>query len=473
MAAVHGGGTNGPTFKAGDVVDHAANGFNPTEILRDFDYGQDDGACPAAGSCASGSCSPRTRRSRSLPASSTRPGPTTGAFPGPTLRATEGDLLRVRFLNGSAHPHTMHFHGFHRPRWTACRGSATGVIEPGGSTTYEFDAEPFGLHLYHCHVEPPRRAHRPRHVRGPDHRPASRAGRRPTSMVMVMNGFNTNFDAEGNQVYAVNTVAFHYNNEPIQVKRDELVRIYLVNILEYDPINSFHIHANFFDYYPTGTRLEPREFTDTVVQGQARARDLRDALPVPGRVHVPRPQDRVRRARLDGLLRGQLMEARSRPGSNAMRRASRRARAALGARLVPLALIVGALIALLTLGGDTLGERRGPPVEDIAVERTVLRPGEIELTVRNVGPDPVDVAQVFVNDSYVDFSSRPRRGGSARQPDALTLDYPWQEGSPLLITMLTSTGATVEHEIDGRRRDARGRRRLLRADGAAGDLRRA
>ena len=44
---------------------------------------------------------------------------------------------------------------------------------------------------------------------------------------MVMNGFNTNFDAEGNQVYAVNTVAFHYVNEPIRVKRDEPVRIYL------------------------------------------------------------------------------------------------------------------------------------------------------------------------------------------------------------------------------------------------------
>ena len=123
-------------------------------------------------------------------------------------------------------------------------------------------------------------------------------------MVMVMNGYNTNFDAEGNQLYAVNGIPFHYMNEPIQVARDELVRIYLVNVLEYDPINSFHIHGNFFDYYPTGTSLQPTEFTDTVIQGQAPARDLRAALPARGAVHVPRPQDRVRRARLDGLLRG-------------------------------------------------------------------------------------------------------------------------------------------------------------------------
>jgi len=88
-------------------------------------------------------------------------------------------------------------------------------------------------------------------------------------MMMMMNGFNTNFDAEGNQIYAINTVAFHHVNEPIKVKRGELVRIYLVNALEYDPINSFHTHATFFDYYPTGTRLEPNEFTDIVMLGQA------------------------------------------------------------------------------------------------------------------------------------------------------------------------------------------------------------
>ena len=115
--------------------------------------------------------------------------------------------------------------------------------------------------------------------------------------------------------------------------------------------------------------------------------------------------------------------------------------------LIPLVLIAGALIALLTVGGDTLGERRGPPVEDIAVERTELRPGEIDITVRNAGPDAVGVAQVFVNDSYVDFTSDGEEVGRLGS-QKLTLDYPWQEGSPLLITLLTSTGATVEHEVE-------------------------
>ena len=104
---------------------------------------------------------------------------------------------------------------------------------------------------------------------------------------MVMNGFDTNFD-RSNEVYAVNTVAFAYHDQPIKVKRGELVRIYVVNMLEFDLVNSFHIHANFFDYYPTGTKLEPRDFTDTVVLGPGRARDRRGALPVHRQVHVPR-----------------------------------------------------------------------------------------------------------------------------------------------------------------------------------------
>ena len=114
---------------------------------------------------------------------------------------------------------------------------------------------------------------------------------------------------------------------------------------------------------------------------------------------------------------------------------------------VPLALIAAAIVAFAVLGGPGLGDRRGPPVEELAVERTVLRPGEIELTVRNTGPDPVSIGQVFVADAYVDFEASGRELGRL-DSGTLTLDYPWQEGSPYAITIVTSTGATIDHEID-------------------------
>ena len=115
--------------------------------------------------------------------------------------------------------------------------------------------------------------------------------------------------------------------------------------------------------------------------------------------------------------------------------------------LVPLALIAVALVALLAFGGSTLGDRTGPPAEDLAVERTELRPGEITLTLRNAGPDAAQVAQVFVNDAYVDYRANGEEVGRLGTRK-LRLDYPWQADSPYLVTLVTSTGATIEHEIE-------------------------
>lgn len=266
-AAVHGGGVNGPTFRRGVVVDHEANGFDPTAILRDFDYGR-------TRRLASG----RVLREWEVFAVDREievaPGVTfpawtfNGRVPGPTLRCREGELLRIRFVNGSRHPHTMHFHGVHPSDMDGVPGQGAGVIPSGGSTTYEFEAEPFGLHLYHCHVGP-LAEHIARGLYG-TFIVDPRAGRpEADELVMVQHGWNTTFDGAGNQLYAVNGIPFHYMHEPVRVRRGELVRIYLVNVLEYDPVNTFHLHGNFFDYFPTGTSLRPVEFTDTIMQAQA------------------------------------------------------------------------------------------------------------------------------------------------------------------------------------------------------------
>ncbi|MEU2005966.1 ZIP family metal transporter [Rhodococcus sp. NPDC019627] len=110
------------------------------------------------------------------------------------------------------------------------------------------------------------------------------------------------------------------------------------------------------------------------------------------------------------------------------------------------AIIVAALAALAMLAGQSLPERTGPPIENIAVERTVLEPGQTSLTLRNVGPDPVTVAQVFVNDAFVDLDGAEEPLGRL-DSETITLDYPWIAGQPYLISMLTNTGLVIEHEI--------------------------
>jgi zinc transporter ZupT len=114
--------------------------------------------------------------------------------------------------------------------------------------------------------------------------------------------------------------------------------------------------------------------------------------------------------------------------------------------LAAVALLAAALAALALVGGRSLPERAGPPVEELAVEDTVLTSGVIELTVRTTGPDPVRVAQVFVNDAYVDVAGADEPIGRL-DTATLRLDYPWHDGQPYLVSLLTSSGAVVEHDI--------------------------
>jgi zinc transporter, ZIP family len=113
---------------------------------------------------------------------------------------------------------------------------------------------------------------------------------------------------------------------------------------------------------------------------------------------------------------------------------------------VPLALIALALAAFALLDGPGLGDRKGPPVEDLAVERTVLEPGRIDLTVRNDGPDDVTLAQVIVNDGFADFSATDRELGHL-DASKVSIRYHWVEGDAYEIQLLTSTGATIAHQI--------------------------
>jgi FtsP/CotA-like multicopper oxidase with cupredoxin domain len=264
----------------GGPVDHRRNKFDPHALLRDFDWG-------TTRRLANG----RTVREWELYAAEQEvevaPGVTfpawsyNGRIPGPTLRCREGERLRIRFVNASRHAHTIHFHGVHPAEMDGVPGLGAGQIAPGADTVYEFDAAPFGLHLYHCHVRP-LAEHIAKGLYGAFVVDPREPREEADEMVLVMNGFDTNFD-RSNEVYAVNSIGFAYMERPIRVRRGQLVRIYLVNVLEYDLVNSFHLHGNVFHYFPTGTSREPAELTDTVMLCQGQRGILEWRFPHAGR----------------------------------------------------------------------------------------------------------------------------------------------------------------------------------------------
>ena len=114
--------------------------------------------------------------------------------------------------------------------------------------------------------------------------------------------------------------------------------------------------------------------------------------------------------------------------------------------LLPVVLLGAAIGLFVALDAPGL-DRVGVPQEEIAVERTVLRPGEIELHLRNDGADPVRVEQAIVNDAFADFTQTDEEIGRLRAAE-VTVEYPWIEGQAYEVLLLTATGGTVAHAID-------------------------
>ena len=199
-----------------------------------------------------------------------------GTVPGPTIRATEGDLIRINFINNGSKFHTIHTHGIHKAEMDGVFES----IAPGGKYTYEFTAEPFGVFPYHCHIQPLEEhiSHGLYGVYIVD----PKTPRPPADeMVMVMNGYDTDSDSENN-FYTVNGIPYYYMHNPIQIEKNRLVRVYLVNMLEFDPINNFHLHANLYQLYRSGTSLVPNEYTDMVTMSQGERGILEFTYKFPG-----------------------------------------------------------------------------------------------------------------------------------------------------------------------------------------------
>jgi FtsP/CotA-like multicopper oxidase with cupredoxin domain len=293
-------GVSGQPVQPGDVMQHAAHTmgpvgrvatdrFNPTMFLRSWNFSQ----LPPAERARFYRETPRPdgsllreydlvavdREIEIAPGIFFPAWTFNGQVPGPTLRATEGDRVRVTFVNQGSHPHTIHFHGWHPPEMDGSLPEHQ--VMPGATFVYEFDAEPFGVHLYHCHAVPLKR-HMHKGLYGMFIVDPKIARPAADELVMVMNGFDTNFDAD-NEVYALNTVANHFMHEPIRVEVGALVRMYLVNVTEFDLINSLHLHGMFFDVFRTGTSLTSAERTDIVMMCQGERAILETRFRYPGK----------------------------------------------------------------------------------------------------------------------------------------------------------------------------------------------
>jgi manganese oxidase len=229
----------------------------------------------------------------------------------------------------SLHTHSIHFA---KNDGVSMGGYPGGAISPGRSFTYEFIAQPYGVYPYHCHVDPiadhinrglygmmiidPREP-RPQMTEmamllngydmdydqeGPTHLPpaalfkTSQQDEKDANVTEGAKGNETSTDANmthvsatpamkntgekeaekqdagkserDNEIYTVNGKAFEYMMHPIVLQTGKQYRIYVVNMLEFDLVNSIHIHGSMFDYYTAGTDETSDYNTDIVTLSQ-------------------------------------------------------------------------------------------------------------------------------------------------------------------------------------------------------------
>jgi len=199
-----------------------------------------------------------------------------GTVPGPIIRATVGETLEITLNNRSGLAHSIHFHGTHDVMQDGLER-----VDAGATRVYRIEAGPVGLHPYHCHV-PPYAWHMSKGMYGTmivdprEPRPAAH------EFVLCLSAFDTDGDGR-NDVYTWNGVAGYYERFPLKVPVGELVRFYVLNMVEYDPVASFHLHAQTFDLYRSGTSLVPHEHTDIVALGPTERAIVEFRLPKRGR----------------------------------------------------------------------------------------------------------------------------------------------------------------------------------------------
>ena len=250
-----------------------------------------------------------------------------GTVPGPTIRVTEGDLVRIRVINSNdnTRAHSLYTQpiNFGKDNAFTMSGQPGGTISPGRSFTYEFIAGPYGVYPYYCHVEP-MADHINRGLYGMMIIDPKEPRPHMTEMAMLLNGYDLDLDLEGpitlppvapieegetnlptnsssdnntntetntsnmthgsvpsneeesandqstvreervNEIYTVNGKAFDYMMNPIVLHTGEPYRVYVINMLEFDPVNSVHVHGAMFDYYSAGTNKTADYLTDIV-----------------------------------------------------------------------------------------------------------------------------------------------------------------------------------------------------------------
>lgn len=114
--------------------------------------------------------------------------------------------------------------------------------------------------------------------------------------------------------------------------------------------------------------------------------------------------------------------------------------------LIPIILLAGVIALFLSTGGG-LNLEAPVPVENLDIERYTLRRNNIELHVRNTGPEELTIASVIVNEAIMPFTVTPSTTIPRLGRADIHINYAWSYGEAYGITIFTSNAIPFAVDI--------------------------
>ena len=114
----------------------------------------------------------------------------------------------------------------------------------------------------------------------------------------------------------------------------------------------------------------------------------------------------------------------------------------------PLVLLAALVVLFIKTNPIQVSTSNLPPVEELSFPKVILSPNHFDLTVTNSGPDPVEIAQILIDEAYWQFELEGNKVLGRLESAVIHADYPWVETEPFEIVIITSSGTTFAHEVE-------------------------
>ena len=114
--------------------------------------------------------------------------------------------------------------------------------------------------------------------------------------------------------------------------------------------------------------------------------------------------------------------------------------------LIPFVFVVLMLMYILGPGSSILD--LGTPLPEVTIEMVEFVDSEIQATVRNTGPIPVEIVMADVNDRIQPAAVEPDRFLERYETALVRIPFEWNEAEPYSIGITTEDGTRFEKEVE-------------------------